>query len=168
MKESRLENSHFVNNLPEELDIHGLKGIFLKVGRGCDARIPQRRTRRFKIRFGFVRFGRKEEALKGIFNQATIRGRRIQVAMAKASKSMVPAKVIQQHNQNWQWREWLKRSLVCTSEEPKDLATLSSAIINGYGQCSKICALSSYKFIMTYPTKPLTEEALELHEELDL
>ena len=69
---------------------------------------------------------------------------------------------------NSEFEEWLKRSLVCTSEEPKDLATLSSAIINEYGQCSKICALSNYKFILTYPTEPLMEEALEHHEELDL
>lgn len=56
---------------------------------------------------------------------------------------------------NLDFVEWLRRSLVCTSGEPKDLATLSSAIINGYGQCTKISALSSYKYILTYPTEAL-------------
>jgi len=66
------------------------------------------------------------------------------------------------------FEEWLKRILVCTLEEPKDLATLTSAIINGYGQCSKIYALSSFKYILTYPTETAMEEAHSNHEELKL
>ncbi|KAJ8445636.1 hypothetical protein Cgig2_018577 [Carnegiea gigantea] len=68
---------------------------------------------------------------------------------------------------NVEFEDWLRRSLVCTSEEPRDLATLSSTIINGYGQCIRICALSSYKYILTYPSETLMEEALNNHEELD-
>ena len=44
---------------------------------------------------------------------------------------------------------------------------LSSAIINGYGQCTRICALSSYKYLLTYPSETLMEEVLNNHEELD-
>ena len=69
---------------------------------------------------------------------------------------------------NTEFEEWLTRSLVCTTDEPKDLATLSSAIIHGYGQCSKICALSSFKFILTFPSEAHMEAALNNHEELDL
>ncbi|KAJ8427686.1 hypothetical protein Cgig2_000407 [Carnegiea gigantea] len=67
-----------------------------------------------------------------------------------------------------EFEEWLKRSLVYTMEEPKGPATLSSAIIHGYGQCSKICALSSFKFILTFPSEADMEAALNNHEELEL
>ena len=50
---------------------------------------------------------------------------------------------------NREFHAWLSRSLVCTSTEPRDLASLSSAIISGYGQCTKICALSGFNFILT-------------------
>jgi len=45
---------------------------------------------------------------------------------------------------------------------------LSSAIISGYGQCIKICALSGFKFILTFHSREVMEEALRNHEELDL
>ncbi|KAJ8430941.1 LOW QUALITY PROTEIN: hypothetical protein Cgig2_003220 [Carnegiea gigantea] len=47
---------------------------------------------------------------------------------------------------NAEFEEWPSRSLVCTTNEPRDLATLASFIINDYGQCTKICARSSLKF----------------------
>jgi len=70
------------------LDIHGLKGIFQKAGKVSDVYIPHKRTRRFKLRFGFVRFWRTEDAVKSInmFNNATIRGRRLTVVIAKFQK----------------------------------------------------------------------------------
>ena len=69
---------------------------------------------------------------------------------------------------NEEFTEWLARSLVCTTEEPRDLATLASAINSGFGLCSKICALSSLKFILTFPTMAQMEESLNNHEELDI
>jgi len=63
---------------------------------------------------------------------------------------------------------WLSRSIICKTEEPKDLDTLSNAICNGYGKCTKICALSGFKFILTFATKMEMEDALLNHEELDL
>jgi len=68
---------------------------------------------------------------------------------------------------NEEFHTCLSRSLVCTSEEPRDLASLSSAIISGYGQCTKICALSGFKFILTFQSRDEMEEALRNHEELD-
>jgi len=62
----------------------------------------------------------------------------------------------------------LSRSLACTSEEPCDLGILSSAIISGYGQCTKIYALSGFKFILTFQTQEEMEAALQNHEELDI
>jgi len=55
---------------------------------------------------------------------------------------------------------WLRRSLVCTSAEPRDLATLSSAIMHGFDQCIKLSALSSLKFLLTFSTKKRMDEAL--------
>ena len=39
---------------------------------------------------------------------------------------------------NDEFAEWLRRSLVCTTEEPRDHSTLASAIIDGLGQCCKV------------------------------
>jgi len=82
-----------------------------------------------------------------------------------------------QHNQslksmkgkvNEDFIPWLSRSLVCSSRVRRDLATLADAIINNYGQCSRISALSGFKFILTYPSVEARDAALENHEELDL
>jgi len=62
---------------------------------------------------------------------------------------------------------WLSRSLVCIYQEPRDISTLASAIITGYGQCSRIYALSGFKFILTYPTEEARDEALRNPQELD-
>ncbi|KAJ8428163.1 hypothetical protein Cgig2_028283 [Carnegiea gigantea] len=67
-----------------------------------------------------------------------------------------------------EFEEWLAGSLVCTIDEFKDLATLSYAIIHGYGQCTTICALSSIQFILTFPSEAHMEAALNDHGELDL
>ena len=61
---------------------------------------------------------------------------------------------------------WLERSLVCTTEEPRDLATFESAIIEGFGQSFKLSALSSFKFLLTLPTLEALNEALDHHQEL--
>jgi len=45
--------------------------------------------------------------------------------------------------------------------------TLASAVISRFGQCIKICALSSFKFIFTFSTLAELEDVLSNHEELD-
>lgn len=187
------EFSVFINNLPHDLDKHGLKGIFRRAGRVSDSYIPFRRSRRSSSRFGFVRFWNRGDAIKCIlmFNNAIIRGEKISVCMARYEKRrpnqppkhqsrILPennktckrkeqkqegdkkiqlvrfSQESQSHNKlligqvNLEFEEWLNRSLVCTSDEPRDLATLASAIINDFGQCMKIYALSSFKFILTF------------------
>jgi len=180
--ERQREFSVFVNNIPEELDQYGLKGIFQKSGRVTKAYIPWRKIRRQRTRFGFVQFCEEEDAIRStkLFNNANIRGRRLQVDIAKYEKGEkikrrpalqnkrekpsrqvwrkkdkqdghekgMECTPVNKGNHIWEktltreinteLEEQLKRSLVCTTEEPKDLATLSSAIIHGYGQCSKI------------------------------
>ena len=42
---------------------------------------------------------------------------------------------------NAEFEEWLDRRLVCTTYELRDLVTLSSAIVDGFGQCTKVSAL---------------------------
>ncbi|KAJ8422528.1 hypothetical protein Cgig2_011661 [Carnegiea gigantea] len=64
--------------------------------------------------------------------------------------------------------DWLTRSLVCTSEEPRDLGALASALIGAFRKCTKICSLSSFKFIPTFPTHDRMEEVLSNHKELYL
>ena len=61
---------------------------------------------------------------------------------------------------NEEFGEWLNRSLLCTTDEPRDLATFASTIIDGFGQCTKICALSGFKFILTFHRVEEKEEAL--------
>ncbi|KAJ8428190.1 hypothetical protein Cgig2_033128 [Carnegiea gigantea] len=174
----------FVNNIPEEIDQYGLKGIFQKAGRICDVYIPHRRTRRAKLR------GRRIAVAMAKFeqNDKTRRKQRIHRQQSKLvwgrkeNQHRVEAEgnhtkqtqVIHRWTKtvtgeiNSDFEEWLRRSLLCTTEVPRDLATLSSAILSGYGQCTKICALSSFKYILTYPTEVLMEEALNNHEELDV
>jgi len=67
---------------------------------------------------------------------------------------------------NSEFEEWLKRSLICTSEVPRDLGALTSALISGFGECTKVCSLSSHKFIITLPSVNRLEELLCNHEEL--
>jgi len=56
------EYAVFVDNLPQKLDRHGLKGIFRKVGDVSDSYIPAKlgRSRR---RFGFIRFWKEVDAI---------------------------------------------------------------------------------------------------------
>ncbi|KAJ8450401.1 hypothetical protein Cgig2_004858 [Carnegiea gigantea] len=204
-----------VDNLPQQLDQYGLKGIFRKAGRVSDVYIPFRKTRRMR-KFGFVRFWSQGEATKSILilNNSIVRGCKIHVPMAKYEKRRRQGKHsveffrdskhnMQQTGKVWRKKNkfrdnsveakdlrfsqegqrdskilheevnsefisWLNRSLVCTSDDPRDLAALASALISGYRQCTKIYSLSSFKFILTFPTVEQMEEALNNHQELDL
>ena len=63
--------------------------------------------------------------------------------------------------------QWLNRSLVCTTSELCEIAALSGDIIDGYDKCSRIAALSSTKFILTFPTLEVMQDALSKPEELN-
>ena len=78
-KSNSKEFTVFVDNLPEDLDQYGLKGIFKKAGQVSDAYIPRRRSGRKAHRFGFVRFNSLNEAARSIsmLNGSTIRRNRI-------------------------------------------------------------------------------------------
>ena len=86
-KGNRKEFSAFVGNIPQNLNQFGLKGVFQKVGRVSDTYIPFRRNRGNKGRFSFVRFWRKEEAIRSIirFDNSIIRGT-IKVCWARYEK----------------------------------------------------------------------------------
>ncbi|KAJ8422483.1 hypothetical protein Cgig2_017611 [Carnegiea gigantea] len=161
----RREYSVFVYSLPTELDRHGLQGIFQRAGQVIDTYIPQRKTRRSNVRFGFVRTETQ---------RAWRREEKQPLEPNNKDTDDRPSQESQLHNRtlvgeiNEDFEEWLCRSLVCTTEEPRDLVTLASAVNNGYGLCSKICALSSFKLILTFPTMEQMEEAFTNHEELDL
>ena len=57
--------------------------------------------------------------------------------------------------------EWLKRSVVGEIDALSDLEVLSAALVKD--GCSKIYALSKFKFILTFPSVVKMEEALENH-----
>ncbi|KAJ8422567.1 hypothetical protein Cgig2_026771 [Carnegiea gigantea] len=60
---------------------------------------------------------------------------------------------------NSEFKEWLSRSLVRTSDKPRHLSTLAFIIIKGFGH---------FKFILIFATVELMEETLRNHGELDL
>jgi len=70
----RREYSVFVYNIPAELDCHGLQGIFRRAGRVIDTYIPQTKTKRSNVRFGFVRYRTEDAARRSIIllNNANI------------------------------------------------------------------------------------------------
>jgi len=63
--------------------------------------------------------------------------------------------------------EWLTRTLVCTTVEARDLATLTSAINSNIGQFIKVTALSCHKFLLTFHTLEELEEAITNQAELE-
>jgi len=78
----------FINNLPQNLDRFGLKGIFQRAGEVKHAYIPASCIRRKNGKYGFVRFKSQAEALRSItmINNILIRGKRVQASMAKYGK----------------------------------------------------------------------------------
>jgi len=62
--------------------------------------------------------------------------------------------------------KWLQRSLVCTSPEPRDLDTLSSAVNHSYDPNVKLRALSSFNYLLTFPTEEQMHTALSCQGEL--
>ena len=62
---------------------------------------------------------------------------------------------------------WLQRSLICESNEPKDLSSLSSTVAASIGQYTIVKELSCCKFILTFPNTLSKEEALRNCQELE-
>jgi len=77
----------FVDNLPQQLDQYGLKGIFKKAGTVSDVYIPFRKTRRTR-KFGFVCFWSQGEPAKSILilNNSIVRECKVHVSMVKYEK----------------------------------------------------------------------------------
>ena len=68
---------------------------------------------------------------------------------------------------NEEVEEWLDRTLVGTTAEPRDLATLTSAVMSGYSPEIKISAISCYQFLLVFPTVEKMLEALNDQVELE-
>jgi len=111
--------------------------------------------------------GRKTPSFKQIWRRKEHHDQKNKVSGIRFSQESQPIKHYLRGEVNLEFEEWLKRSLMCTTKEPRDLAALVSAINNGFYQCTKIYALSSFKFILTFPTNEMMEETLNNHEELD-
>ena len=67
--------SVFVNNVPLQMDSHGLRGVFARAGRISDVHIPLKIGRKSNMRHGFVRFWQKEDAVRStmLFNSLFVR-----------------------------------------------------------------------------------------------
>jgi len=76
----------------------------------------------------------------------------------------IQANITGQPNEDFE--VWLERTLVCTSAEPRDLATLESALVEGLGLSFKLSALSCFQFLLIFPTMESLGEALDYHHEL--
>jgi len=61
--------------------------------------------------------------------------------------------------------DWLSRSLICVSNEPRDLEMLSKLLVKD--DCSTVYALSKFKFILTFGTIDQMEVSLANHAVLD-
>ena len=61
--------------------------------------------------------------------------------------------------------DWLNNSLICVSNEVWDLEDLTRTLVKD--GCSKIRALSKFKFVLTYQTSEQKEDALKNHAKLD-
>ena len=87
-------------------------------------------------------------------------------ALVRFSQEEQPFKLSLVGQTNEENEEWLRRSLVCTSPEPRDLATLSSVVMHGFDLCAKLRALSSLKYLLTFPIEDRMHEALSQQDEL--
>ena len=78
----------FVENLPEEMDFGWLHQLFGRYGKVKDAFIPKKRSAKNGVRFGFVRFGRRDEAAEAVrrMNGICIRGCELKVKMAEYNR----------------------------------------------------------------------------------
>ena len=87
-KKEKHDFSIFISNLTWELDKFGFKGIFQKIGQITDVCLPgaNPKRRRFRFRFGFIRFQELEDAKRCLqrFQGAVIRGKQLHVNWAKA------------------------------------------------------------------------------------
>ena len=92
----------FVDNLLQNLNRYGLKGIFRKAGNVSDLYMLAKQERSSK-RNGFVRFWKEEEALNSILllNSTIIRGSRIRVCMARYGKGGIGKSAKKVSNQSW-------------------------------------------------------------------
>ena len=145
-----------------------------KIVRGCRISVSMARTGKPRMRISNPMETKQGRPL----NQQFGREWRLTSKQTKksATEEMYPGRQVQRGQVlesikgkvNEDFIPWLSRSLVCTTQEPRDVATLADAIIiNGYGQCTRICALSGFKFILTFQSEGDMENALQNHEELD-
>ncbi|XP_028124045.1 uncharacterized protein LOC114321098 [Camellia sinensis] len=65
-RQPRTSPTIFIANIPEQMQVYSLKGIFQRFGSVVHASIPNRRTKRFNSRFGFIRYERPASAEEAI------------------------------------------------------------------------------------------------------
>jgi len=89
--------------------------------------------------------------------------KRSEVSYSQDNQTM-QARITGQPNEDFE--VWLERTLVCTYVEPRDLATLESALVEGLGLNFRLSTLSCFQFLLIFLTLEGLNEALDDHHEL--
>ncbi|KAJ8449823.1 hypothetical protein Cgig2_001479 [Carnegiea gigantea] len=166
--EWRREFTIYIENLPLDMGSQDLRNILQQAGQISDVYIPQRLTRKTGKKFGFVRFWKVEEVEKCIymFNNQFLRGKKIMANREETLDNSKEVKLVKEEV-NKEHLNWLKRSPVCVSDEPRELDVLQTALNTNFPRFTNICALDKFKFIFSCETEEEMEDILENHQETD-
>ena len=135
--------------------------------RGCQLKVSMARSGRAPGRVKEKGNQRRDQAGKREGRDSHKTEKKIWRPIKKKKQENTSMKTLQ-GQVNEDFLSWLSRSLICRSQIPRDVATLASAVMSSYGQCSKIYALSGSQFIVTFQSEEERDEALQNHEELDV
>ncbi|KAJ8432947.1 hypothetical protein Cgig2_020577 [Carnegiea gigantea] len=185
-REGSIEFSIFIDNLPHNQDPIELRRIFSRFGRVTDAYIPRKLRTKSRRTFGFIRFSSKQAAdcAVQVMNGTFINQHKIFVAWARFQKSTknngrgsewTRIRIMSQEGRSdvktltevdgalsVSTVEWLKKSLVCHSDHPRDASCLANAILFELPMCLKATDMGMFKFILTFESQ---EEALSVLQE---
>ncbi|KAI7987702.1 Polyadenylate-binding protein 1 [Camellia lanceoleosa] len=103
-RKPRIPSTVFIANIPEHLQVDSLKGIFQRFGRVIQASIPNRRTKLFNSRFGFIQYERSDSAVEAArkFNGAWYDEYNLIVKPARFERPPHPKHLQAEHKQRFQ------------------------------------------------------------------
>jgi len=151
----------------------------LEDARRCIALFNRGRIRGMRIHVSMARPKRQDQSHRSTRSKGTLRSvgvRKVwrkkspgpnQQKVGRTSEEEAASQLIVRGQTNEVLEEWLETTLVCTTEEPRDMATLESAIIEGLGQPFKLRALSCVQFLLTFQNVQIMYEVLEQQVELE-
>jgi len=164
---------------PKRIGRYGFVRFFRLVdARRCVSLFNRRRIRGMRIHVSMAkpkkqtqnrRRDQRNESEQGVWARMEWRKKEGGISQSVINKDQaeraLQTSIIGQPNEEME--EWLARTLVCTTEEPRDLGTLESALLGGFGQPFKLRELNCCQFLVTLPTTEIMSEVLENQEELE-